>query len=39
MLSLSIRDKQTLYQTYMPFIQGGGLLLNPIFRWGMSWCC
>ena len=27
MLSLSIRDKQTLYQTYMPFIQGGGLFI------------
>ena len=27
MLSLSIRDKHTLYQTYMPFLTGGGLFI------------
>lgn len=27
MLSLSIRDQQTLYQTYMPFLNGGGLFI------------
>ncbi|WP_420550797.1 PilZ domain-containing protein [Litorivicinus lipolyticus] len=27
MLSLSIRDKQVLYATYMPFINGGGLFI------------
>lgn len=27
MLSLSIRDKQVLYATYMPFVKGGGLFI------------
>ena len=27
MLSLTIRDKQVLYATYMPYIKGGGLFI------------
>lgn len=26
-LSLSIKDKQALYRSYMPFVQGGGLFV------------
>lgn len=26
-LSLSIQDKQALYKSYMPFVQGGGLFI------------
>jgi len=26
-LSLTIKDKAVLYQTYMPFVQGGGLFI------------
>lgn len=26
-LSLSIKDKQALYKSYMPFVQGGGLFV------------
>jgi type IV pilus assembly protein PilZ len=35
-LSLSIKDKQALYRSYMPFVQGGGLFVpsNKQFQLG-----
>lgn len=35
-LSLSIKDKQALYRSYMPFVQGGGLFVpsNKQFHLG-----
>jgi type IV pilus assembly protein PilZ len=35
-LSLSIKDRQTLYSAYMPFIQGGGLFVQSTKRYTLG---
>lgn len=35
-LSLSIKDKQSLYQAYMPFVQGGGLFVQSQKRFSLG---
>jgi type IV pilus assembly protein PilZ len=35
-LSLSIKDRQTLYSAYMPFVQGGGLFVQSTKRYSLG---
>ena len=35
-LSLSIKDRQTLYSAYMPFVQGGGLFVQSTKRYALG---
>ncbi len=35
-LSLSIKDRQTLYSAYMPFIKGGGLFVQSTKRYALE---
>jgi len=35
-LSLSIKDRPTLYSAYMPFIQGGGLFVQSTKRYALG---
>jgi type IV pilus assembly protein PilZ len=35
-LSLSIKDRQSLYQAYMPFVQGGGLFVQSQKRFSLG---
>ena len=35
-LSLSIKDRQTLYSAYMPFVHGGGLFVQSTKRYSLG---
>ena len=35
-LSLSIKDRPSLYSAYMPFVQGGGLFVQSTKRFGLG---
>ena len=35
-LSLSIKDRQTLYSAYMPFVLGGGLFVQSTKRYSLG---
>ena len=35
-LSLSIKDRQALYKSYMPFVSGGGLFVPSTKRFGLG---
>jgi len=35
-LSLSIKDRQSLYNAYMPFVQGGGLFVQSTKRFNLG---
>ncbi|MDX1381863.1 MAG: PilZ domain-containing protein [Xanthomonadales bacterium] len=35
-LSLSIKDRNALYQAYMPFVQGGGLFIPSTKRFNLG---
>lgn len=35
-LSLSIKDRNTLYSAYMPFVQGGGLFVQSTKRYSLG---
>ncbi len=35
-LSLSIKDRPTLYSAYMPFVQGGGLFVQSTKRYALG---
>lgn len=35
-LSLSIKDKQSLYSAYMPFVNGGGLFVHSTKRFNLG---
>ena len=35
-LSLSIKDRQTLYSAYMPFVDGGGLFVQSTKRYALG---
>jgi type IV pilus assembly protein PilZ len=35
-LSLSIKDREALFSSYMPFVQGGGLFVQSTKRFGLG---